>query len=95
MASSSVQRPAIAVASSTFSVVIIVAFGSQSIGATVDAAKAKAEQLVSAAVQAELNGDSPRSFALLHEALRADPENKLAHWQLGEIKINDQWVAAA
>jgi hypothetical protein len=69
-------------------------FGSQSIGATVDAAKAKAEQLVSAAVQAELNGDFSRSFALLHEALRADPENKLAHWQLGEIKINNQWVAA-
>jgi hypothetical protein len=94
MSSSSVQGSAVAVVSKSFLVAIVVAFGSQSIGATVDAAKAKAEQLVSAAVQAEVNGDVARSFALLHDALRADPENKVAHWQLGEIKINNQWVAA-
>jgi len=92
MRSSSVQSSA--VVSKLFLIVVIVAVGSRSIGATVDAAKAKAEQLVSAAVQAEVNGDSTRSFALLHDALRTDPENKLAHWQLGEIKINNQWVAA-
>jgi hypothetical protein len=94
MSSSSIPCGAVAVVSKCFLVAIVVAFGSQSISATVDAAKAKAEQLVSAAVQAEVNGDSARSFALLHDALRADPENKLAHWQLGEIKINNQWVAA-
>jgi hypothetical protein len=94
MSSSTVRCSVVAIASQAFFVAIIGGFGSQSIGATIDAAKAKAEQLVSAAVQAEVNGDLARSFALLHDALRADPENNLAHWQLGEIKINNQWVAA-
>jgi hypothetical protein len=56
-------------------------------------AKAAAERLVAAAVQAQMSGDVSRSFALLHEAIRIDPENLLARSQIGEMRIGNQWVS--
>jgi hypothetical protein len=63
-------------------------------GATADASKAEAQRLVAAAVQAAISGDSTQSFKLFHDAIRVDPDNQLARWQLGELKIDGRWVSA-
>jgi hypothetical protein len=56
-----------------------------------DAPKTNADRLVDASAQAEIAGDVSRSFSLLHDAVRLDPTNAAAHWQLGEIKAGDRW----
>jgi Pretoxin HINT domain len=62
-------------------------------GASTDSTtKTEAERLIAAAAHAEISGNIPQSIALLHDAIRVDRENRLAHWQLGEVQINKQWV---
>src|SRR5262245_31794110 len=51
------------------------------------------ERLVAEARQAEIKGDTAQQFSLLREAVRAEPDNKSARWQLGEIKVGDEWMA--
>lgn len=51
------------------------------------------ERLVAEARQAEMKGDAAEQFARLREAVRAEPDNEQARWQLGEIKIGDEWMA--
>src|SRR4051812_28312080 len=69
-------------------------FAGRVIGAAADTSKAEADRLIASAVQAELSGDISRSFSLLHDAVRVDPENRLARWQLGEIQLANQWMSA-
>ncbi len=57
-----------------------------------DAAQAEAQRLVVAAAQAEIAGDVSRFLSLLHEALRSDPDNQIARWQLGQVRLNGNWV---
>lgn len=57
-----------------------------------DTSKTKVDCLVAAAAQAEIAGDVPRSFSLLHDAVRLDPANAAVHWQLGEMKAGDRWT---
>lgn len=52
------------------------------------------ERLVAAAAKAEIAGDTSRSASQLRDAVRIDPENRLAHWQLGEILVDKNWVKA-
>jgi hypothetical protein len=59
-----------------------------------DGSKAEADRLVTAAASAEVAGDTGRSQALLQDAIKADPDDQLAHWQLGQVQIGDKWVAA-
>ena len=59
-----------------------------------DAPKTNADRLVDASAQAEIAGNVPRSFSLLHEAVRVDPANAAAHWQLGEMKVARRWVCS-
>jgi hypothetical protein len=40
-----------------------------------------------------LAGDVPRYFAELHKAIQADAKNRLAHWLLGEIQVENKWVS--
>jgi pretoxin HINT domain-containing protein len=56
--------------------------------------KAESERLVAAAAKAEMVGDTSRAFSQLHDAIRIDPENQLAHWQLGEVQIDNKWMTA-
>src|SRR5712671_2018610 len=63
-----------------------------SFGATAESTKSDVERLVAAAAQAEIGGDSSKSFALLHDAIRIDPENESVRWQLGQVKVDKQWV---
>src|SRR5262245_60676184 len=52
----------------------------------------EAKRLVAAAAQAEMAGDIPRSFALLRDAARIDPDNELARWQLGQMSLDGKWL---
>ncbi len=61
--------------------------------AVADTSKADAERMVASAAQAEIAGDISRSFSLLHDALRVDPDNRSARWQLGEMKAGNKWVS--
>ena len=70
-----------------------IAFVGQSFGATANATKADTDELIACAVQAEARGDVSKSLEILHEIIRIDPENQLARWQLGQIKVDKQWVA--
>src|SRR5262245_59278013 len=51
------------------------------------------ERLVAEARQAEMKGDAAEQFSLLREAVRAEPDNEQARWQLGEIKVGNEWIA--
>lgn len=72
--------------------VVSVAFVAQCLGATTESTKSEVDRLVSAAAQAKIGGDLLKSSELLGEAVRIDPENQLAHWQLGQVKIDKQWA---
>src|SRR5687767_7037832 len=63
-------------------------------GVASETAKAEAERLVATAVQAEISGDIARSFTLLHDAVRVDPDNRVARAQLGEVKVDGKWMTA-
>ncbi len=54
----------------------------------------ESERLVAAAVQAELAGDIGRYVSLLHAAVRSDPTNKIARWQLGQVQVGEEWIPA-
>jgi hypothetical protein len=51
-------------------------------------------RLFSQVAEAEVKGDSAKSRALLRDIVRIDPENELAHWQLGEVQVDQTWIAA-
>lgn len=57
------------------------------------AARLKSQQLVTAAAQADIAGDKAHNLGLLHEAIQSDPDNRLAHWQLGEVEVDGKWVS--
>jgi hypothetical protein len=67
--------------------------GPRLLGADDTAAK-KTQQLVAAAAQAEVAGNAGQALLLLKEAVKNDPENQLARWQLGQVKSDGKWVAA-
>jgi hypothetical protein len=50
------------------------------------------ERLVDQARQAEVEGDTARQFSLLREAVRVAPDDEVARWQLGQLKVGDAWV---
>jgi hypothetical protein len=51
--------------------------------------------LVQAAYDAELSGDSSRRGQLLADALKLDPENRLARWRTGQVQLEGQWRSLA
>ena len=52
-------------------------------------------RLLGDAERAELDGDSARREALLHDVLAIDPNCNLARWQLGEIEVEDGWQSVS
>jgi hypothetical protein len=50
-------------------------------------------RLVDEARLAKLAGDATRQFALLRQAVSLAPDYEVARWQLGQIKVGDDWVA--
>ena len=57
------------------------------------ATPSEADKLVAKAVDAEIQGDSARSFSLLRDAIRIDPSHAIAHSQLGEVKVDGKWIS--
>jgi hypothetical protein len=51
-----------------------------------------AQRLVDEAQHAKLVGDASRQFALLRQAISIAPDFELARWQLGQLKIDDEWL---
>jgi hypothetical protein len=72
--------------------VVTVVLVGRSFGATAESTKTEVDRLVASAAQAEISGDTSKSFSLLQDAIRVDPENPLARWQLGQIKVDKQWA---
>src|SRR2546421_1424083 len=64
----------------------------QSFAATAESSKSDADRLIATAAQAGISGEVSKAFALLKDAIRIDPENQLARWQLGQVKVDKQWV---
>ncbi|HEY2837873.1 MAG TPA: polymorphic toxin-type HINT domain-containing protein [Pirellulales bacterium] len=52
-----------------------------------------AEQLVERALAAEASGDVRLRGKLLSQALSVDPDYAPAHWQLGDLRVGDEWVS--
>ncbi len=48
--------------------------------------------LVNAALRSEFKGPSVARKSLLDEALKLDPDFAPARWQLGFVRLNDQWL---
>jgi hypothetical protein len=58
-----------------------------------DSRASEARLLVDKALSAEADGDEQARTDYLKQALAADPEFAPAHWQLGEMKIDGQWLS--
>jgi hypothetical protein len=52
-----------------------------------------AARLVVAAADAQQAGDATRSYSLLRQAVRVSPDYELARWQLGQLKVDGEWLA--
>ncbi len=50
------------------------------------------DQLISDASRAKSDGQSAVAYALLHQAVRIAPDNSLARWQLGQVKVGGEWL---
>ena len=50
-----------------------------------------AAELVRAALESELAGDNRRRDALLRQALYDSPNDALAHWELGQVRVQGRW----
>lgn len=57
-----------------------------------DPSRIQADRLVDQAAAAKIGGNEARAFALLHEAVSTDPNDSLARWQLGQVKVGDKWL---
>src|SRR3954467_2257841 len=57
-------------------------------------AKVDADRLIAAAAEAEAAGDGIKALSLLNDAVRGDPDNQLARWQLGQVKTGGKWISA-
>lgn len=51
------------------------------------------DRLVDEAGQAKIVGNLAYSLSLLHDAVRIDPHNRQARWQLGQVKVDGEWLS--
>jgi hypothetical protein len=56
-----------------------------------DSTRRAVEELVTQALAAEAAGDPATRHKLLREALNVDPECESAHWQMGDVRVGDEW----
>src|SRR6476660_7902357 len=52
-----------------------------------------ADQLIDEAGQAKSHGQPALAYSLLHQVVRIAPDNSLARWQLGQVKVDDEWLS--
>ncbi len=51
------------------------------------------DQFIDDASRAKTNGQPALAYALLHQAVRIAPDNSLARWQLGQMKVDGEWLS--
>jgi len=56
---------------------------------------ASSAALVRSALEKEITGDNVQREALLRQALSESPKDAAAHWQLGEVRVQDKWQSTA
>ena len=77
----------------------LVSFSSSALGANAPAAQAadpkveQAKQLVHDRCAAEVDGNTNLHDADLKQALSLTPDLQEVHWQLGEVRRGDRWLA--
>jgi hypothetical protein len=54
--------------------------------------RSPAAELVAQALEAEVQADLPRHDALLAAARQADPDHEPAHWQSGQVRVENRWL---
>lgn len=54
-----------------------------------------AQALVTQALQAELDGRMAEREDLLQQAIKLDPNFAPARWQLGQVRVDGNWIGAA
>jgi Pretoxin HINT domain len=52
-----------------------------------------ADQLIDEAVRAKSSGQPAVAYALLHQVVRIAPDNSMARWQLGQVKVDHEWLS--
>jgi hypothetical protein len=52
-----------------------------------------ADQLINEASQAKAKGEQAIAYELLHRVVRIAPDNSLARWQLGQVKVGSEWLS--
>jgi hypothetical protein len=52
-----------------------------------------ADQLINEAVRARSGGEPAVAYALLHKVVRIAPDNSMARWQLGQVKVANEWLS--
>jgi hypothetical protein len=58
-----------------------------------DGVPTTADRLIGEAGQAKTDGQLARAYALLHEVVRMAPDHALARWQLGQVKVDGEWLS--
>jgi hypothetical protein len=58
-----------------------------------DVGPTAAEQLIGEAGRAKADGQPALAYSLLHQVVRIAPENSLARWQLGQVKVDGEWLS--
>src|SRR4029079_12267745 len=51
------------------------------------------DRLLDEAVRAKSSGQPAVAYALLHQVVRIAPDNSLARWQLGQVKVDNEWLS--
>ena len=52
-----------------------------------------ADQLIDEACRVKSDGRQAVAYALLHRVVRIAPDNSLARWQLGQVKVDHEWLS--
>jgi hypothetical protein len=52
-----------------------------------------ADQLVDEACWAKADGQPAVAYSLLHQVVQIAPDNSLARWQLGQVKVGKEWLS--
>jgi hypothetical protein len=51
------------------------------------------KRLLQESAEARSDANLGLAYELLHDAVRIDPDNSQARWQLGQVKVKDEWVS--
>ena len=52
-----------------------------------------ADQLIDEACRAKAEGQPAVAYSLLHQVVRFAPDNSIARWQLGQVKVGKEWLS--